>query len=404
MEKITGTMSIRLILMAMFMIRGTIDFEGGKLCCRAASVSSGKCNFTAIFNFGDCNSDTGGLVAGLGLDLRLPNGQTFFHKSSGRYCDGRLVIDFLCEALHLPFLSSYLESVASNFGHGANFACAGSTVTSALNAFTVNPFSLNVQVDQFKRFKARVLDMVYRDSAFAGFLPGPDSFEKALYTLDMGQNDISHAFSLNLTEDQVIAYIPQIIRNLTSEVERLYEEGGRNFLVHNTGPLGCLPRTLAYIRSDLSEVDEHGCAAAYNRAAQTFNSQLQNVCKQLRKQLSNATIVYVDIYTIKYHLIANASEYGFEHPLTACCGYGGMPYNFNDKVRCSQRGTVNGTVVTAEACKDAAKYVSWDGIHFSETANVHISSQILSAKYSEPALPPSHACRLCSSLASSSAR
>eukprot|EP01018_Ginkgo_biloba_P009746 Gb_07748 [translate_table: standard] len=399
MEEISGNMSVKMLLMAVLMLGGIIDFEGGKLCCRADSDSSGRCNFTTIFNFGDSNSDTGGLVAGKGLDLLLPNGQTFFHKPSGRYCDGRLVIDFLCKALDLPLLSPYLESVASDFRHGANFACAGSTVISSGVSFP-----LNVQVNQFKRFKARVLDIVSQGGVFAEFLPLPDDFGKALYTLDIGQNDISHAFGSNLTEDQVIAFIPEIIQELTSEMKRLYEEGARNFLVHNTGPLGCLPRTLAYIRSDLSEVDENGCAAAYNRAARTFNSQLQNVCKQLRKQLSNATIIYVDIYNIKYALIANASEYGFEHPLAACCGWGGLPYNFNAQVRCAQTGTVNGTVVTAGACKDATKYVSWDGIHYSETANAHISSQILSAKYSEPALPPHQACLLQSSSASSSSR
>lgn len=71
-----------------------------------------------------------------------------------------------------------------------------------------------------------------------------------------------------------------------------------------------MPRTLADIRSDLSELDEHGCAVAYNRACQTFNLQLKNVCQQLRTKFSDATIVYVDIYSIKYALIANASEYG----------------------------------------------------------------------------------------------
>lgn len=81
-------------------------------------------------------------------------------------------------------------------------------------------------------------------------------------------------------------------------------------MVHNTGPLECLPRTLADIRSDLSELDEHGYVVAYNRACQTFNLKLKNVCQQLRAQFSDAAIVYVDIYSIKYALIENASQYG----------------------------------------------------------------------------------------------
>jgi len=50
-----------------------------------------------IFNFGDSNSDTGGLVAGLGYPIGFPNGRLFFRRSTGRLSDGRLLIDFLCK-------------------------------------------------------------------------------------------------------------------------------------------------------------------------------------------------------------------------------------------------------------------------------------------------------------------
>lgn len=53
-----------------------------------------NCNFPAIFNFGDSNSDTGGLSAAFG-QAPPPNGETFFHAPAGRFCDGRLLIDFI---------------------------------------------------------------------------------------------------------------------------------------------------------------------------------------------------------------------------------------------------------------------------------------------------------------------
>lgn len=52
-------------------------------------------NYPAVFNFGDSNSDTGGLVAGLGEHLDPPNGLAYFKNPSGRFCDGRLIVDFL---------------------------------------------------------------------------------------------------------------------------------------------------------------------------------------------------------------------------------------------------------------------------------------------------------------------
>ena len=63
------------------------------------TVVHSQCNKTppVIFNFGDSNSDTGGLVAGLGFPVNSPNGRTFFRRSTGRVSDGRLLIDLLCK-------------------------------------------------------------------------------------------------------------------------------------------------------------------------------------------------------------------------------------------------------------------------------------------------------------------
>lgn len=66
--------------------------------------------YPAVFNFGDSNSDTGGLVAAVAFPIGLPNGQTYFHESSGRFCDGRLVIDFLrtyVKSFYIMFIQSY---------------------------------------------------------------------------------------------------------------------------------------------------------------------------------------------------------------------------------------------------------------------------------------------------------
>lgn len=58
------------------------------------STCSKPCSFPAIFNFGDSNSDTGGLSATFG-QAPYPNGETYFRTPSGRYSDGRLIIDFI---------------------------------------------------------------------------------------------------------------------------------------------------------------------------------------------------------------------------------------------------------------------------------------------------------------------
>lgn len=57
-----------------------------------------------LINFGDSNSDTGGVLAGAGLPIGLPHGITFFHKGTGRFGDGRLIIDFFCKSTRYLFL------------------------------------------------------------------------------------------------------------------------------------------------------------------------------------------------------------------------------------------------------------------------------------------------------------
>lgn len=75
-----------------------------------------KFNYPAVFNFGDSNSDTGEMTAGRGWQLPLPYGQTYFKppSSSGRFSDGRLLIDFLSKFIlilthHMPYRKSILN-------------------------------------------------------------------------------------------------------------------------------------------------------------------------------------------------------------------------------------------------------------------------------------------------------
>ncbi|CAK7348189.1 unnamed protein product [Dovyalis caffra] len=338
--------------------------------------------YPAVFNFGDSNSDTGGLVAGVAFPVGPPNGQTYFQKPSGRFCDGRLIIDFLMDAMDRPFLSPYLDSVgAPNFQKGCNFAAGGSTILPA-NAASVCPFSFGIQVAQFLRFKDRVLKLLAKDEKFQKYLPLEDYFKQGLYMFDVGQNDIDGAFN-SKSEDQVIASIPTILSEFEAGIKvRLYTEGARNFWFHNTGPLGCLPRIIATFGKDPSKLDQLGCVDSHNRAANVFNSQLHDLCTKFQGQFPDASVTFVDVFSIKMNLISNFAQYGFKQPLAACCGYGGPPLNFDNRIACGQTKILNGSRVTGIPCNNTAEYVNWDGVHYTEAANRYVSDQILAGNYS----------------------
>lgn len=353
-----------------------------------------QCDFPAIFNFGDSNSDTGGLSAAFG-QAPPPNGESYFRGPAGRYSDGRLVIDFIAGSLGLPYLSAYLDSVGSNFTHGVNFATAGSTIrpqntTRSQGGFS--PFSLNVQWYQFHDFHQRSQKYRTQGGPFKGLLPKDESFSRALYTFDIGQNDLTAGYFLNMSTDQVRHYVPDVIDQFKNIVKNVYGQGGRSFWIHNTGPVGCLPYIMDRLIIRASEVDSVGCANPFNLVAQLFNSKLKEAVVQLRKDLPTTAITYVDVYSVKYELIKHAKKHGFEQPLRACCGHGGK-YNYNMHVGCGGKITVKGKeILVGRSCKDPAVAINWDGVHYTQAANKWVFDQIVSGSFSDPPIPLHMAC------------
>ncbi|XP_058077848.1 GDSL esterase/lipase At1g54790-like [Magnolia sinica] len=285
------------------------------------------------------------------------------------------------DAMDLPFLNAYLDSVgAPSFRKGCNFAAAGSTILS-LTASSISPFSFGIQVAHFIRFKARVLELAGKK--LDKYIPQEDYFKQGLYMFDIGQNDLAGAFN-SKTEDQVLASIPTILQEYEIRIYKLYDQGARKFWIHNTGPLGCLPQNIATFRKDPSMLDEIGCVSSHNRAATQFHLQLHALCTKLQGNFTNANVTCIDIFSIKLNLISNSSRYGFEHPITACCGYGGPPLNYDSRIFCGQSKTLNGSSVTTNVCNNTTEYISWDGVHYTEATDLYVSLQILTGKYSDP--------------------
>ncbi|KAL0712292.1 hypothetical protein Bca4012_019270 [Brassica carinata] len=276
--------------------------------CKADS----KCEFKAIFNFGDSNSDTGGFWAAFPAQSG-PWGMTYFKKPVGRASD--LIIDFLAESLGMPFLSPYLQSIGSDFRYGANFATLASTVllpNTSLFVSGISPFSLAIQLNQMKQFKVRVDEFHSSGQPVLHILPPSNVFGKSLYTFYIGQND----FTSNLASigvDGVKQYLPQVIGQIAGTIKVIF-----NLLV-------------GYVK-------------------------------------------------------------GMKHGIKACCGYGGRPYNFSQKLFCGTTKVIGNSSVTAKACRDPQNYVSWDGIHATEAANRHILTAILDGSISYPPFVLNHIC------------
>lgn len=165
--------------------------------------------------------------------------------------------------LGLPFLSPYLDSVGSNFQHGANFATGGATIRRLNESWFetgVSPFPLDIQVEHYTQFKERAayfynqgtqpgtlknskinqtmlaamlswmmikanctihdsfsdgwVDKVASDK---GRLPKPEDFSNALYTFDIGQNDLAAAFR-KMSREELRATLPDIVNQFAKQI------------------------------------------------------------------------------------------------------------------------------------------------------------------------------------------
>lgn len=74
--------------------------SGAELAAPSSPAAAGKEKErppVVLFNFGDSNSDTGGVAAAGGIRIMPPEGRTYFGRPTGRLSDGRVIIDFICE-------------------------------------------------------------------------------------------------------------------------------------------------------------------------------------------------------------------------------------------------------------------------------------------------------------------
>lgn len=364
------------------------------------ALVNGSC-FPAIFNFGDSQSDTGGIHAAFPSFTPAefpPYGETYFQQPQFRYSDGRLLIDFITTAMGLPFLDPYLQSVTSDFYHGANFATAGATV---LPVTYLSPFNFNIQLLQFMEFQKNVMAIRNPKSGTLGRtsttiksaastysekvhrLPLPEFFNQALYTICIGGNDFTYGYTKGKSPAEVEEYLPQVVDGIVGGIRRLYYAGGRHFLIWDAEPQGCLPYTLTLIHHSEQDLDEHGCLPRYNQVSVFFNTYLNNSLTELRSELQDSTIVMFSTYDLKADLIMHHNTHGFKHVNRACCGVPNE-FNYDLRVACGMSQVIDNVTFASTTCSDPNEYIVWDGVHTTEAANRYIAKQMFTGKFFYP--------------------
>ncbi|KAL3529417.1 hypothetical protein ACH5RR_008739 [Cinchona calisaya] len=343
------------------------------LFCIAFAAKETICPFKSIYQFGDSLADTGNRIRQVGVRSvfnisTLPYGITYFHKPTGRFSDGLLVIDFIAKALHLPLLNPYLETNAS-FSHGVNFAVGGSTALD--NSFfakrNISVPSSNIALSQQVKWFKKHLKSVSNNRS-----QRRKRISRALIMMgEIGGNDFNNFFSQGKSQKETRIYVPRVVKAICNAIREVINLGAVHIVVPGIFPGGCSPRSLASFSSaDPKAYDDYGCLRESNKFALFYNNHLQRALESLRLEFPNADIRYFDLFKAFEYILQNAQHLGFDQRslLKGCCGTGGK-YNFDNKRVCGSKGV--------KACPNPEQYINWDGIHLTQAAYQYISEHLI---------------------------
>ncbi|XP_051210083.1 GDSL esterase/lipase At5g45910-like [Lolium perenne] len=362
-EASSSTLPLRLLVAAALLAHVATTTSAS---VSAAPKSRSRSCYGRLFSFGDSLTDTGNFIHysnAPGSVSRPPYGETFFGRPTGRWSDGRLVVDFIVEKLGFPYWPAYLQAKSpatkDEFRYGANFAVASGTALSQqffqdehLNVSEITPYSLGVQIGWFKKVLATIASTdEEREEVMARslFLVG-----------EIGANDYNHPLFQNKTIGWVRPLVPWVVRSIGLSIEALIDLGAKTIYVPGVFPLGCVPRYLFFFRgSEPGDYDSAGCLKWLNDLTILHNDMLKAKIDELRRDHPGMSITYVEQYDEFLSIIIAPARNGFDVDtvLDACCG-GGGPHNANFTIHCSEPGAVQ--------CPDPSKYVSWDGLHLTE--------------------------------------
>ncbi|KAK1326038.1 GDSL esterase/lipase [Acorus calamus] len=330
--------------------------------------------YTSIFSFGDSITDTGNYRRLQGDDVAPPPyGMTYFKRPTGRFSDGRLIIDFIAEAFGLPLLPPYLaEPDGHDFHWGVNFAVTGATAVDVdhLQEFGLHNFIVNqtseVQISWFKQLLPSLAQTLNCSDQYC--------LSKSLFFVgEFGINDYDIAIQEGKGLNELHSLVRSVIDVIRRAVDALVDLGARMLVVPGIIPLGCTPRYLTMFKStNKGDYEpETGCLRWPNELIEHHDRLLREELDLARIAHPHASIAFADYYNILIDVYRSPRKFGFngDGALVACCGRGGA-YNYHSSDMCGCDGVI--------ACDDPSSRLSWDGLHLTEAAHELVALALLS--------------------------
>ncbi|KAK7328682.1 hypothetical protein VNO77_22799 [Canavalia gladiata] len=319
---------------------------------RSFSTSQSSTTTKAFFIFGDSTVDSGNnnyinTTPENKADYKPYGKNGYFEEPTGRFSDGRVIVDFIAEYAKLPLIPPFLQPLA-DYSNGVNFASGGAGVLGETNQGLV--IDLQTQLRHFEEVRKTLEEKL-------GVKKANELISEAIYFISIGSNDYMGGYLGNPKMQESFnpeQYIGMVIGNLTQAIQTLYEKGARKFGFLSLAPLGCLPA----LRTLNLEANKGGCFEAASTLALAHNNALSNVLTSMDNILKGFKYSNSNFYNWLQDRINNPRNYGFNDGINACCGsgpYGGI-------------FTCGGTKKVTEysLCNNIDDYVWWDSFHPTE--------------------------------------
>ncbi|KAK7352228.1 hypothetical protein VNO80_17647 [Phaseolus coccineus] len=304
----------------------------------------------AVLVFGDSIMDTGNNNNNTQTLAKCnfpPYGRDFQGGiPTGRFGNGKVPSDLIAEELGIKdLLPAYFDPnlQPNDLLTGVCFASGGSGYD-PLTSKMATAISLSGQIDMFREYIRKLEGLVGEDRT--KFI-----LANSIVLVVEGSNDISNTYFLSHAREvqyDIPTYTDLMVSSAASFFKEIYQLGARRIGVLSAPPIGCVP----FQRTILGGIVRK-CAEKYNDAAKLFNDKLEKELASLNRNLPNARMVYLDVYSPLLDIIVNYQNYGFKVGDRGCCGTG----KIESAVFCNPLDTT---------CQNVGDYVFWDSFHPSE--------------------------------------
>ncbi|KAL3526640.1 hypothetical protein ACH5RR_011296 [Cinchona calisaya] len=303
----------------------------------------------ALYVLGDSLVDSGNnnLLPTLAKANYFPYGVNFARGPTGRFTNGRTIVDFIAEFLGLPYTPPYLSlrGLPQTQHRGMNYASGSCGILHETGKYIGHCLSLADQVDLLQMTIQFELPKYYQSAEKLS-----SDLSRSIFVVSIGSNDYIMNY-LQPFYDTRARYSPQsfaqlLVSNLSLQLQRIYQMGARKILVFEVGPIGCIP-------SITRKFQHNGqCVEEINQMALIYNDHLITMLKSLRSKLPASQFILGRVHGLAYDAIKNPSTYGLQDTSNPCC-----------------KTWANGTsacILNLLPCRDTQKHFFWDGFHLTE--------------------------------------